>query len=190
VLANRRITDSAQSPDPVASLLRRAEDFAAGDTDLAWTRTTPWRSLLASAMDAVQTGPTEARVGCEPGNPSAALLAGWLAARLNAQTEIEESGGPGITQVELTIGGNYRIGISRPDGRLATLHRGDEPDRQLPLPRRELGDLLAEELRRMDPDYVYADSLSAATKVGGLSARPASRTLVWRDPAWSGQGSS
>lgn len=185
VLANRRITDSARADDPLASLRRRAEDFAPGDTDLAWTRTTPWRSLLASAMDAVAAGPTQATIGCEAGNPSASLLAGWLASRLDAHTEIEDSGGPGITKAELTIGNDYRIAVTRPDGRLATLARGSEPERQLPLPRRELGDLLAEELRRMDPDYVYADALAAATGVSGLDTRPATRTHVWRDPAWS-----
>jgi glucose-6-phosphate dehydrogenase assembly protein OpcA len=187
VLANRRITDSALADDPLASLQRRAEDFAPGDTDLAWTRTTPWRSLLASAMDAVNLeGETRATIGCEPGNPSAALLAGWLASRVDAHTEIEDTGGPGITQAELTIGDDYRVTVSRPDGRLATLSRANEPDRQLPLPRRELGDLLAEELRRMDPDYVYADALSAMSGVNDLDTRPPTRTHVWRDPAWSG----
>src|SRR5881409_2416799 len=68
VLANRRITDSSRASDPIAALRRRAEDFAPGDTDLAWTRTTPWRALLASAMDAVTPdGSTEATIGCEPG---------------------------------------------------------------------------------------------------------------------------
>jgi glucose-6-phosphate dehydrogenase assembly protein OpcA len=183
VLANRRITDAAQATDPRAALQRRAEDFAPGDTDLAWTRTTPWRSLLASAMDVVAAGPTKAHIGCEPGNPSAALLAGWLASRLDAETSVEDTRGPGITEADLTIGADYRIAVSRPDGRLATLHRGAEPERQLPLPRRELGDLLAEELRRMDPDYVYADALSAASGIPGLDSRHSTRTHVWRDPA-------
>jgi len=183
VLANRRITDTARAADPLAALQQRANDFAPGDTDLAWTRTTPWRSLLASAMDVVTAGPTQAHIGCEKGNPSASLLAGWLTARLDADTRVEDTGGPGITEAELTVGGDYRIAVSRPDGRLATLNRGAEPERQLPLPRRELGDLLAEELRRMDPDYVYGDALSAATGVTGLDTRPLTRTHVWRDPA-------
>ena len=44
VVADRRITDIAQAADPVAALRQRAEDYAPGDTDLAWTRTTPWRA--------------------------------------------------------------------------------------------------------------------------------------------------
>ena len=52
----------------------------------------------------------------------------------------------------------------------------------LPLPRRQLGDLLAEELRRMDPDAVYADALSTSTGVT-VNREPRTRVLVWRDPA-------
>lgn len=186
VLANRRVTDCAQAPDPLAALRRRAEDFAPGDTDLAWTRTTPWRALLASALDAVEGTATGASVSCERGNPSAALLAGWLTARLGLPARVEATTGPGITEAEITTrggDGDYAVRISRPDGRLATLSRGTEADRQLPLPRREIGDLLAEELRRMDPDYVYAEALTAATGVAGLDERPAQRTHIWRDPA-------
>jgi glucose-6-phosphate dehydrogenase assembly protein OpcA len=189
VQANRRITDCAQAADPLAALHQRAQDFAPGDTDLAWTRTTPWRALLASALDAVDATPHEAVIGAEQGNPSAALLCGWLASRLGIHAEVETSSGPGITHAEIRAktesGDDYNVTISRPDGRLATLARGAEDDRQLPLPRRQVGDLLAEELRRMDPDYVYAEALAAATGIAGLSDRVASRQLVWRDPAWS-----
>jgi glucose-6-phosphate dehydrogenase assembly protein OpcA len=184
VLANRRITDCALAGDPIAALHRRAEDFAAGDTDLAWTRSTPWRSLLASALDAVDAKPSSAAVTGEAGNPSAALLAGWLRTRLGVEVSLDTDGGPGITAAEVGCGADYPVRVSRPDGRLATLTRGGESERQLPLPRRGLGDLLAEELRRMDPDYVYAEALSAATGVAGLDDRPVTRAHVWRDPAW------
>ena len=53
----------------------------------------------------------------------------------------------------------------------------------MPLPRRELGDLLAEELRRLDADEAYAEALQEATGQHGLSQRPAVRTYLWRDPA-------
>ena len=189
VLANRRITDSAQASDPLAALRRRADDFAPGDTDLAWTRTTPWRALLASALDAVDAKAVGAVIGAEPGNPSAALVCGWLRSRLGIDAEVEESDGPGITSVEIRTeradSAPYVVRLSRPDGRLATLTRGDEGERQLPLPRRQLGDLLAEELRRMDPDFVYADALGAMAGLDGLAKRPSTRHHVWRDPAWS-----
>jgi len=80
--AGRRITDCSLAPDPLAALHQRAADYANGDTDLAWTRCTPWRALLAGALDPVSFRTTAAGVTGEAGNPSAALLAGWLSARL------------------------------------------------------------------------------------------------------------
>ncbi|HEX3908936.1 MAG TPA: glucose-6-phosphate dehydrogenase assembly protein OpcA [Mycobacteriales bacterium] len=186
VLATRRVTDCAQSSSPMESLRRRAADFVLGDSDLAWARTTPWRSLLASALDAVRCAPQSATVTAEAGNPSAALLSGWIAARLGIPTTVEESSAPGISAAELRTtaedGEPYLVRIERPDGRSATLSRGNEQPRALPLPRRELGDLLAEELRRMDPDFVYAEALAQATGVR-VAETQRSRTLVWRDPA-------
>jgi glucose-6-phosphate dehydrogenase assembly protein OpcA len=188
VLATRRITDCAQAEDPIAALRARANDFLIGDTDLSWTRATPWRSLLASALDGVESKPVSARVTAEPANPSAALLEGWLAGRLGVETAIDDSGGPGITSATIDTRGSddtaYLVTIERPDGRVATLTRGSESPRALPLPRRGLGDLLAEELRRMDPDPVYADALSTTTRVS-VNQDPGTRVLVWRDPALS-----
>jgi glucose-6-phosphate dehydrogenase assembly protein OpcA len=188
VLANRRITDSARAADPLAALRRRAEDFTVGDTDLAWTRTTPWRSLLASALDPCAVdGPARAVIDAEPGNASAALLAGWLRSRMAAATTLQASSGPGITGVELTVGAGLRVAITRRDGRMATLRRGEERERRLPLPRRALGDLLAEELQRLDPDDIYADALAAATgirrprrTVDGAGPRQPRAGLGWR----------
>ena len=91
VLADRRVTDCSLAADPMAALRGRAEDFAPGDTDLAWTRATPWRSLLASAFDATDSQARSVRVAAEEGNPTAALLAGWLAARLGVPTEVVTS---------------------------------------------------------------------------------------------------
>jgi len=186
VLANRRITDCALAADPMASLKLRAEEFIPGDTDLAWTRATPWRSLLASALDGIDSPPVGASVGAEAGNPTAALLAGWLQSRLNVETPVEDTAGPGITSAELHAheddGSDYTIKIDRPSGDMATMTRGEEDPRSLPLARRQLGDLLAEELRRMDTDLVYAEALGTATGVT-IDEAPRGRILVWRDPA-------
>src|SRR4051812_15397333 len=101
VLGNRRITDCAQCEDPIAALHQRGTDFAPGDTDLAWTRATPWRSLLASALDAVDATPSRATISCQAGNPTASLLAAWLGQRLRIEVAVEDSSGPGITEVEI-----------------------------------------------------------------------------------------
>src|SRR6266542_3163797 len=61
VVADRRITDCLQADDRMLALRMRAEDYAPGDTDLAWTRITPWRTLVASAFDATGGAVSEAQ---------------------------------------------------------------------------------------------------------------------------------
>jgi glucose-6-phosphate dehydrogenase assembly protein OpcA len=88
-------------------------------------------------------------------SPSAELLVAWLADRLKVTIERKNSKGPGITEVVLqTKEGPIRI--SRGDGRLATFSSPGRPDRPVALKRRQLPELLAEELRRLDEDDVYA----------------------------------
>ena len=126
--------------------------------------------------------PTSAEVHAERGNPSAALLAGWLTARLRIKVKRVDSDGPGVTGVEVRFGGRDRLRIDRPDGSLAALSRTGITDRQLPLKRRDLGELLSEELRRLDADQPYADALAVITGEKDLDDRPAMRTLIWKDP--------
>ena len=51
--AQRRITDASTADDVVRELHRRQAGYRPGDTDLAWRRLTPWRSVLASALEAL-----------------------------------------------------------------------------------------------------------------------------------------
>ena len=55
--------------------------------------------------------------------------------------------------------------ISRRDGRLATFSSPGRPDRPVALKRRQLPELLAEELRRLDEDDVYAATARRLTKL-------------------------
>ncbi|MDQ1701404.1 MAG: hypothetical protein QOF57_656 [Frankiaceae bacterium] len=169
-LASRRITDSAAADDGVTALAGRAADYNAGDTDLAWTRLSPWRSILAAVFDTVGEAATAAHIQAEKRNPSAALLAAWLRARLGIDAQISDSTGPGITEISLTLAGGAEVRITRPDGRSATLQQSGQPDRAMPLPRRELGELLAEELQRLDADEPYADALAAFRRMNKRAA--------------------
>ena len=82
-LAQRRITDAASSGRPHATLLEREKSYQPGDTDLAWTRLTLWRGLLASTLDQPPYETiTSAVVAGASDSPSTDLLAGWLAMRL------------------------------------------------------------------------------------------------------------
>jgi glucose-6-phosphate dehydrogenase assembly protein OpcA len=182
VLAERRITDVAQDPDPVAALHHRAVDYVAGDTDLAWTRLTGWRSLLAGALDwpaAAQV--TAATVRAEAADPGAALLAGWLRARLGVTAPVRATGTTGIQSVHLRLAGGAAVAASRRDG-TATLERTGHRRRTLPLFTPTSGDLIAEELRRLGADHTYAEALSAATGVAGVAERGGARTHTWMDP--------
>ena len=57
-LAQRRVTDTYACEKPVEELAARADAYTPGDTDLSWTRITPWRSMLAAALDQLEMLPT------------------------------------------------------------------------------------------------------------------------------------
>ncbi|WP_042363817.1 glucose-6-phosphate dehydrogenase assembly protein OpcA [Streptacidiphilus neutrinimicus] len=157
-LAQRRITDAVAAESPVEQLATRAASYAPGDTDLAWTRITPWRSMLAAALDQKHVQVDSATVEGESDNPSTELLALWLAERLKIKVERKVSEGPGITAVRMhTVDGD--VCLDRPDGLLAKLSMPGQPDRMVALKRRETSELIAEELRRLDPDLIYASAV-------------------------------
>jgi glucose-6-phosphate dehydrogenase assembly protein OpcA len=172
-LARRRITDAASVPTrKSAAMLTQCRAYSPGNTDLAWTRITPWRALLAAALDQGVGKVTAASVTAEKISPSADLLSAWLADRLKVPVARHHSDGPGITRVVLSTK-QGDVAVSRPDGKLATLSSPGQPDRPVALKRRELDELLSEELRRLDPDDVYAATVSRMVK---RNARPVSRT--------------
>src|SRR5262249_56748600 len=82
MLSQRRITDAAAADDPRHVLAALATGYQPGDTDLSWTRATPWRSLLAAILDQPYGSIEGGMVRAEQGNPSADLIAAWLASRL------------------------------------------------------------------------------------------------------------
>ncbi|MGW5849397.1 glucose-6-phosphate dehydrogenase assembly protein OpcA [Streptomyces sp. NPDC055254] len=172
VLGQRRITDTYSCEDPTGTLATRAAAYAPGDTDLSWTRITPWRSMLAAALDQQNLAVVSATVEGEDDNPSCELLAMWLADRLQVPVRRTLSSGPGLTSVRLeTKDGD--IVLDRADGALATLCMPGQPDRAVALKRRETAELLAEELRRLDPDNTYESSLKfGVAKLDAAQAAP------------------
>ncbi|MGW1071820.1 glucose-6-phosphate dehydrogenase assembly protein OpcA [Streptomyces sp. NPDC002537] len=157
-LAQRRVTDAYAAEDPLAEVTARAAHYTPGDTDLAWTRITPWRSMLAAALDQQHVDVLSAEVEGEGYNPSGELLAMWLADRLGVPVTRTVSDGPGLTAVRLETG-NGTVVLDRPNGSLATLCMPGQPDRSVALQRRDTSELLAEELRRLDPDVTYESAL-------------------------------
>jgi hypothetical protein len=82
----------------------------------------------------------------------------WLADRLDVPVKRSLSNGPGLTAVRMATD-TGRIVLDRADGSLATLSIQGQPDRAVALKRRETAELIAEELRRLDPDDTYASAL-------------------------------
>ena len=169
-LGTRRITDAASVPTSKAhAMLTQCSSYAPGNTDLAWTRITGWRALLAAALDQHPGTVTAASVTAERISPSADLLSAWLGDRLRCDVRRGSSQGPGITAVVLTTQ-QGDITVTRSDGRLATLSSPGQPDRPVALKRRDLDELLSEELRRLDPDDVYAATVKRMARTGTRAA--------------------
>ncbi|WP_322766839.1 glucose-6-phosphate dehydrogenase assembly protein OpcA [Frankia sp. Cr1] len=181
VFADRRVTDASVAEDPIAALRQRAADFAPGDTDLAWTRLTAWRTLIAAAFDSLIEKPRAVTIVGGDVDPSVRLLSGWFSDRLNLAVNLETKAHRGLAEVRFDLD-DGELTVARQDSRTAVLKRPGQPDRAVPLTERGLGDLLAEELRRLDHDGPYADALAAWSGIGGLASRSPVREHIWRDP--------
>ena len=106
-------------------------------------------------------------------SPSADLLAAWLADRLKVDVDRKSSDGPGHHRGACWSTKAGRRSLDRRhDGKLATFSSPGQPDRPVALKRRELPELLAEELRRLDEDDVYAAHRPpASVKMPGQGGR-------------------
>ncbi|MER7909652.1 glucose-6-phosphate dehydrogenase assembly protein OpcA [Streptomyces sp. NPDC096068] len=164
-LAQRRITDAYAVEDPLSVLETRAASYAPGDTDLAWTRLTPWRSMLAAALDQAPLDVTSAAVESEAENPSAELLARWFEVRLGVPVDRVVTDGPVVTAVRMGTP-DGEILIDRPEGPVARLSIPGQPHRVLALKVRSTAELIAEELRRLDPDEAYEAALRGHARPG------------------------
>lgn len=158
-MAQRRITDAGAGPHSRRDALRQlCEGYAPGDTDLGWSRITPWRGLLAAALDQYPGEVSGASVTGERMSVARDLLAGWLERRLGVASTHQLNSGPGITEVRLeTPDGPIRL--LREHGAAATLSIPGSMDRPVSLHRRDLPELLAEELRHLDEDDIYAQTV-------------------------------
>ena len=173
-LAQRRITDSAAAPSPQAALKRCADGYQPGDTDLAWTRIT----LVAHPAGGRPRRPPYS-LGHRGGRHRRRGLAVVRpAGRLAGAVPQVPSPGPAPRRAP----GSSACASSAPTGRstssVRTADRHADPARAARprggLKRRGLAEIIAEELRRLDADEVYAETL-----LHGLPAlTPATRTAT------------
>ena len=163
-IATRRITDASAQPDPHEALRHLSRTYKPGDTDFAWTRLTLWRAQLAAVLDqppfeAIET----VEVAGAADSPSTVLLAAWLSLQLKVPVQHDltsrATGSSGIHGVRLgRASGIIELEREIPD--IARLSEPGQPTHDLSLPRRNLRDCLAEELRRLDPDDLYGEVIT------------------------------
>jgi glucose-6-phosphate dehydrogenase assembly protein OpcA len=137
-VADRLIVDSTEWPDLPKPYARMAEIFErVAVSDIAWARTSRWRSMLASLWPAIAKVEQIKVTGTEA---QAQLLAGWLRSRLQKPIGLEHEPSNKLVGVEL-------------DGEPAPFPPGDPP-----IP----ADLLSDELDKLSRDPVYEAAVVAA----------------------------
>ena len=175
-VAGHRIADTITATNPLELLDIMTRCYVPGDVDLGWTRITLWRAQLAAALDSSQQSPIlTAKVSGAQDSSSPILLAAWLRAALAVPVTLELS-------APNEMGSIMRAEIVREDGSVvlertepgfARLLQPGQPDHVISLPLRTLGDCIAEELRRLDPDIVFGRVLTE-----GMPALLAENTSV------------
>ncbi|MBC3185508.1 glucose-6-phosphate dehydrogenase assembly protein OpcA [Corynebacterium sp. zg-331] len=159
-LAQRRITDGGLRPD----------SYAPGDSDLAWARITQWRGVVASSLDFhPQEDIVSVSVKGPRNNPSIDLAAGWLASRLGvpvrrgvATHQIKGDLDPCELHVEFPSG---PVTIHNRSHSTISVRMPQRPESLVALNPRSTADCLAEELRHLDPDVIYAEALEGVGAV-------------------------
>ena len=165
-LARRRIVDSDAEGHPTDALAKRAAGYTPGDTDLAWARITQRRGLLAATLDQPPFERILAATVCgSERSASVDLAGGWLASRLGI--DVNRAVGPPMVVLERESGSVILEQVGR--GTAEIRISGRAPTR-VALVARDVSDCLAEELRRMDADGVYAEALAGLDGVIYTSA--------------------
>ena len=152
-LAMRRVTDAASAARPLAALKARARDYTPGDTDLSWTRLTRggpcWPPHWTSTRP--RSSPWSSRLSAVIPPPTCSRLAAFPAeGRGDTQDQQWSRDDRGAHDHRVRRYCDHSAG--RPAG---LLRRTRPAERLVALKRRNLTELISEELRRMDPDEVY-----------------------------------
>jgi glucose-6-phosphate dehydrogenase assembly protein OpcA len=134
---DRLIVDSTEWPGLPGPYAPLAEIFErAAVSDIAWARTSRWRTQLASLWPQIADVGRIKVIGTEA---QAHLLVGWLRSRLKREIDLEHDPADRLTGVEI-------------DGEPAPFPPGDPP---------APADLLSDELERFTRDRIYEDAVKA-----------------------------
>lgn len=168
-IAQRRIANTHNNVTGNA-LLRATTGYTPGDSDMMWSRITPWRGVVASALDRCpDANITAVEISGAPQDPSVDIAAGWLASALSttvtrrASNHTADSGAPiDLLTLHADIGD---ITVEVVDPHTVKVAVPDRADTFVALSARSDAECLAEELRHLHADATYARALAGLAHV-------------------------
>ena len=159
-LVQKMIVDSTTAPDPKAAIAAIRELRKQGRlvADLAWTKLTGLRELMASLFDeGLATGIKSAQIfyGGDMPSPSSLYFAAWMERVLpDAHVELK-LGGEGTRSLRsIVLSGEAEVTITRPDKATLEVHAGGRVRRSKMVVFSEEV-LMSEELSILGPDPVF-----------------------------------
>ena len=160
-MARSRITDALHSNNPEATIERLRRNWTPEDIDLSWTRLTVWRAMLASMLDQPPHLPiTVVKVTGKADFLPLEMLCAWLRLKLGVPVETEfVPDAQAVTGVYLTREDGV-ISLERPYEDQALISLPGQTPQEVSVPMRTIEDCLTEELRRIDPDEIYAEVIN------------------------------
>ena len=140
-VVDRLIVDSGEWRDPGEAFARLPELFErVAVSDIAWTRTEPWREAVAALWPDIADADLLRVAGPEA---DALLLAGWLRSRLGRELELEHE----------------------PAGEVELVEVDERPARPRRLERRSPSDLLSDQLDVFWRDPIYEEAVRSFSRV-------------------------
>ncbi|GAB3075077.1 glucose-6-phosphate dehydrogenase assembly protein OpcA [Corynebacterium aquatimens] len=171
-IAHRRITNAYEAVDG-NYLLRLANGYTPGDSDMLWSRITHWRGVVAAAFDAYPHDKvTAVEIDGPDDNPSVDIAAGWLSSCLgidvnritSEQTKSEPSRYFPIRRLTLERESGPVV-VSVKDDKTLSVKVPGIAEAFVAMSTRSDADCLSEELRHLDPDFAYSQALKALPNV-------------------------
>lgn len=162
-MAASRITDAMRSSNPERTIADRRRNWTPENIDLSWTRLTVWRAMLATMLDQPPHLPViSVRVTGPKNFLPMDMLAAWLRLKLGVSVAMEYvPGAEAVTGVYLERA-DGTLSLERPSAEegLAIISTPGQAPQSISVPTRTLEECLSEELRRLDPDEVYAEVIT------------------------------
>jgi glucose-6-phosphate dehydrogenase assembly protein OpcA len=178
-LATRLVTDSTRFPatlDRLAALIAQDREVV---TDLAWTKITGWREVVASifddpdqraALDELERVSIDYVGGSDA---QARLLGGWLVSSTGCEAVVrttpvqrEDMRAGSLTRVEIECGGQ-RYTVDRPQEGMAVIDAPGRATRRVALRVPPTPVLVGEELEFLTNDHAFHAALAAIAEPGG-----------------------